>query len=75
MFVCGGRVASLSFGDCFLEFLVEFIEVYYKVSSSCGGEVSFRVYGDVLVVSLVGKEGRYTSSGIGSIIVHELRNG
>ena len=60
-FVSGGGVVSLSFGDHSLEFLVEFVKVYYKVSSSCGGEVSFGVYRDVRMVSLVGKEGRYMS--------------
>ena len=73
-FVHGGGVANLSFRDHFPEFLVESIKVHYKVSSSYGGEVSFGVYGDVWVVSLVSKEGRYASGGIGSITVCKLHN-
>ena len=73
-FVSRGRVASLGFRDCFPEFLVELIEVHYKVSCSCGAEVSFGVYRDVWMVSLVGKEGGYTSSGVRSIVVRKLHN-
>ena len=74
LFVHGGGVVGLDFGDCFPEFLVEFVEVYYKVSSSCGGKVSFRAYRDVQVISLVGEEWGYTSGGIGSIVVCKLHN-
>jgi len=48
---------------------VEFVKVYYKFSTFCGGKVLFGVYGDVGVISLVVKEQGYTSGGIGSIVV------
>jgi len=67
-----GEVVFLGFKDCFLEFLVKFIKVYYKVSSSFGCKVSLGVYGDVGVISLVGKERKYTSGGIRSIVICEL---
>ena len=73
LFVHRSRVVSLSFRDCFLEFLVEFIKVHYKFSSSYGGKVLFGVYGDVGVISFVGKEQGYTG-GVGSIVVCELHN-
>jgi len=40
----------------------------------CGGKVWFRVYGDVWVITLVGKEWGYSSGGVGSIVVRELHD-
>ena len=50
-------VLFLSIGPHRLELLVKFIEVYYKVMSAGGDEVSFRVDREVWVVALIGKEG------------------
>jgi len=67
-FVGGGGIAFLCFRDCFLEFLVEFVKIYYEVSYSCGGEVLFRMYRDVQVVSLVAKKGDIPVVALGALL-------
>ena len=39
-----------------MELLVKFVEVYYKVMSTGGDEVLFRVDGEVWVLALNGEE-------------------
>ena len=66
-------VSLLCMCHFFLEELVEGVEVDGILSSSFGGKVSFRMYGDVWMVAFIGKEGGDTSGSVQSIVVRELR--
>jgi hypothetical protein len=66
-------VAFLSFTDVFLELFVESVEICNVLASKSGGHVAFRVDGEVGMVTFVGKEWRYASSRVRSIVVSEFR--
>ena len=57
MFISGDRVSLLHVGDVRAELSVEFIEVDHIVLGLCGGNILFRVYGEVGVIAFVGVEG------------------
>jgi len=56
MRVSGSLVMCLRFGNRKFEFLVKFIQIDNKVTSSRRGKVSFRVDSQVGVVACVSKE-------------------
>ena len=66
-------VAELGFGDGSLEYLVEFIEIDYKVFSTGGHEVAFGMDGEVRMVSLISEERRDSRSSTWSIVVCKFR--
>jgi hypothetical protein len=68
----GDGVTELGRGDGLSEILMELIEVHHKFPCLGGSKVSFRMYGDVRVVTLVGKEWGNASGGIRSIIICEF---
>src|SRR5882724_6877931 len=53
----GCLVSVLSFSNVQLKLLVQLIEVSDKNLAACQCKVTFRVNGDVQVITLVGKEG------------------
>jgi hypothetical protein len=71
--VSGDGVPELGHGDGLLEILMELIEVHSKIPCLGGSKVSFWMYGDVRVVTLVGEEWGNASGGIRSIIICEFR--
>ena len=68
-FVSRGGILHLCCGDGIMELEMEFVKIYNKILCSEWGEVSFQMYWDVGVVTLVGKEWCGTGSGIRSVIV------
>ena len=54
---------------------MKIIEVDYEVAGLSGGDIAFRVYRDVRVVSLISKEWRDSGGGVRSIVVCEFGNG
>jgi hypothetical protein len=71
--VSGDEVPELGCRDGLSEIVMEFIEVHSKFPCLGGSKISFRMYGDVRVVTLVGKEWRNASGGIWGIIICEFR--
>ena len=65
-------VLTLSFSDVLPKFLMKFVEVSDKVTSTCGSKVTLRVNREVQMITLVGKEGCNAGSGTRSIVVSEL---
>lgn len=55
--------------------MVKIVKVDYKIMGLSGGNIAFRVYHDVRVVSLISEEWRYSSGGVRGIVVHEFGNG
>ena len=51
------------------------IKVDYEIVGLSGGDIVFRVYCDVRVVSLLSEEWRDSGGGIQSIVVREFSNG
>ena len=72
MGISGSLVSTLSFSDVLPKFLMKFIKVGDKVTSTCGSEVVLRVNCEVRMITLVGKEGCNAGSGTWSIVVSEL---
>jgi len=70
--ISGSLVLTLSFSNVLPKFVVKFVEVSDKVTSTCGSEVTLRVNCEVRMITLVGKEGCNASSGTQSIVVSEL---
>src|SRR5467141_606767 len=70
--ISGSLVSKLSFSDVLPKFLMKFVEVGDKVTSTCRSEVALRVNCEVRMITLVGKEGCNAGSGTGSIVVSEL---
>ena len=50
-------VLLLCVRDVRVELSVSFVKVDRVVSGSCGGNVSFRMYGEVQVIAFIGVEG------------------
>ena len=57
IFTGGDGVLLLHVRDVRAELSVEFIKVNYVVLGSCGGNISFRMYGEVGMIALVSIEG------------------
>src|SRR5882672_7167057 len=70
--ISGGLVSMLSFSDVLPKFLMKFVEVGDKVTSTCRSEVVLRVNCEVRMITLVGKEGCNAGSGTQSIVVSKL---
>ena len=70
--ISGLLIALLSGGDVGSEFLMEFVQVDCELVCACRGEVSFRVEGEVRVITLIGKEGRDACGGVRSVVICEL---
>jgi hypothetical protein len=68
----GVLITNLCFRDRLPELFVEFIQVHGKFACARGGDVAFGVYGEVWVITFVGKEGGNASCGIRSIVVGKL---
>jgi hypothetical protein len=66
---------NLCFRDGFLELLVEFNQVYSKLSCARGCDVAFGVYREAWVLAFVDKKGGNTSCGVRSIVVGKLEDG
>ena len=66
---------ALCFGNSGLEFLMKFIEVYNQIFCTGRSYVSFRMDGDVRVVSFVGKEWGDTGSSTRGIVIGEFSKG
>ena len=60
--ISGNLIVVLSFGNILLEFLVKLIEVSDKVMCACRSKIVLRMNGNVWMITLVGKEGRDSSS-------------
>jgi hypothetical protein len=67
--VSGDGVLELGRRDGLSEILMKFIEVHSEFPCLGGSKISFRMYGDVRVITLVGKEWRNASGGIRGIII------
>ena len=72
--VGGDGVSALCLGDGRLEVLMEVIKINGKLTGTIGGKISFRMNRYVRMVALVGKEWGYSSRGVRSVIVCELRD-
>jgi hypothetical protein len=70
-----GLITNLCFRDRFLELLVEFVQVHSKLLCTRGCNVAFGVYGEVWVITFVGKKGGNAGRGVRSIVVGKLRDG
>ena len=57
MFISRFGVSLLRVGDVRVELSVKFVKVDRIVSDSCGGNVSFRMYGEVRMIAFIGIEG------------------
>jgi hypothetical protein len=53
----GLLITFLSGSDVVLEVLVKVVQFYHELASPSGGEVSFRMHGEVWVVTFVGEKG------------------
>lgn len=73
--VSGDLITLLSFSDVSPEFLVKFVQINGKLSSTSRSEVSFRVDSDVRMITFVGEERGNTGGSGGSIVVGKLREG
>ena len=57
MFIGGDGVSLLCIRDVGAELSVEFVKVNCTVSGLCGGNISFKVYGEVGVIAFIDIEG------------------
>jgi hypothetical protein len=72
VFVSGFLVSRLCVADVGLEVVMEFTEVDGELPSAIRGNVAFRMYGEVGVVTFVGEEGGDASGVARSVIVGKL---
>jgi|SRR6266481_1178990 len=70
--ISGNLVTTLSFGNILLEFLVKLVEVSDKVTCMCASKITLGLNGNVQMITLIGKEGRDSSSCTWHIVEGEL---